>query len=158
MKRRALLSIASVVCSGGCLALNIDPQTSSQRIKNHTFTIYEPESEGFERMPGPTEHPVVSFDLDSLKITVRGALYVGSSECNQVSLKDISYDVDAERLTVSVGSSDTARSQNNCSLDESVDAYRLVVTMRERLPKSVTVNQSGDPSAKSVTVSGPNEP
>ncbi|WP_435152038.1 hypothetical protein [Haladaptatus sp. DFWS20] len=152
MKRRSLLTVTAVTLSGGCLASLGDVSGGSQYIVNREFTEYQPESDGFERAPGPTDKPTVSFESESKQVVVRGALFVGSSQCHRADLKDVSYDATSKTLTVRVGSGDTSNSGNSCTADESADAYRLVVTMKERLPETFRVEQIDDPSAKSTTV------
>ncbi|GAA0246886.1 hypothetical protein ACFFQF_05775 [Haladaptatus pallidirubidus] len=152
MKRRALLAATALTLSEGCLTSLTSTPNGSRPVADRKFTIYELDSDASERSPGPTEKPTVSFGLASKQVIVLGSLYVGLSQCNKAELKDVSCDADSETLTVRVGNGDKSHSGNSCTADESADAYRLVVTMKEQLPKTVRVEQVGDPSAKSVTV------
>lgn len=155
MKRRALLSLAALTFFGGCIGDLSGVTNRSHSITGRKFTIYESGSPDVNDFPGPTEQPIVSFKPESKQVIVRAALYVGSSTCNKADLKDVSYNEGSQTLTVTVGNTDTSSwLGGGCTADESADAYRLVVTMKEQLPTTVRVKQTGS-SAKSVTVRRP---
>ncbi|WP_139136084.1 hypothetical protein [Haladaptatus sp. W1] len=154
MKRRVFLSVTALALGSGCLNIGGTAE-GFDSIADYEFTIYESSFDRTTNFPGPTEQPIVSFKPESKQVIVRGALFVGSSTCNKADLKDVSYSETSQTLTVKVGSTDTSSwFSGSCTGDESADAYRLVVTMKEQLPTTVRVKQTGS-SAKSVTVRRP---
>jgi hypothetical protein len=154
MRRRVFLSTTALTLCSGCLNIGSTAKGFDSNA-DYEFTIYESSTESPNGFPGPTEQPIVSFKPQSNRVIVRGALFVGSSTCNKADLKDVSYNENSQTLTVKVGKTDTSSwLSGSCTAEESADAYRLVVTMKEHVPTTVTVKHAGT-MAQSVTVRRP---
>jgi hypothetical protein len=81
--------------------------------------------------------PEVSF-LEN-KITVRGVLRYGSSNCNTVGLGPTRYDPKNDHLIVEVVPKSEEWFEDSCALDIQAASYSVSVTFRLSDPRAVTV-------------------
>ncbi|MFB9808015.1 hypothetical protein ACFFQF_23740 [Haladaptatus pallidirubidus] len=153
MKRRTTLSfltagLVSIIsgCLTGSIRDAVTPTSANGAIEATSFQIL-----GNDANPGQSGNPpTVRFNGETKQVIITGRLYVGSIECNEAVLQNVTYKQSENRLSVVVthGKSD-AHPDNQlfgsgvCDAAMSSDAYRAVVTFRKRLPGRVLATERG---------------
>ncbi|MFC6837425.1 hypothetical protein [Halomarina ordinaria] len=148
MRRRTLL-VGTLPLLAGCLTSvsgesSDDPRTTDEPFGTVTFERRDPGSVRTgpvsEVESGVSEDaPVIAVDGESVR--VQGALAVGSSECKEVALGDVTYESGV--LTVEIVDGKSANHPDNrlfgggCSDDMSVDGYEVGVRFDEAPPTRV---------------------
>lgn len=150
MNRRAvLIGVCSLLATGGCLDRAL---LGDEAIANREFTAYEPGSDFYDAAPPVDKPPQVTFDQEATTVEVTGKLFVGSSTCHQAALKESTYDADADTFAVTLGSGQKPNSGNACTGDESIDAYRALITFDEQLPATVEATELDNPGETETRV------
>ena len=152
-RRRALGGVASLLAGGVVLdrfVLGTGP------IVEREVSAFDPGTEFYDAAPEVTAPPRVTFLPNGRRVRIVGKLFVGSSSCDRAGLERATYDGGADTLRVTVGSEAKPGSGHGCTGDESADAYRVSVTFEERLPGTVAVEETGDPTNRATTVKNPN--
>lgn len=152
MNRRTALGGLCALATTGCLA-RIVP--GSGPVVERELTVYEPGTAVYESAPDVTAPPRVTFEPDETRVRVVGRLFVGSSTCHEAALERVAYDGSSDALRVVVGSGEKPRSGDACTGDESVDAYRALITFDERLPDTVVAEETGGVEDTGTTVRNP---
>lgn len=133
----------------GCLSESI--LSPSNAIAGTEVTVYRPGSDFAETAPDFTEPPRIEFKPSVEEVVVVGTLVVGSSRCTEAVVKTAEYSRDEEILRIAVGSGPTERNHDVCTGDQSVDAYRVVVTLEGVYPETVVATEVGTQGRRSKT-------
>lgn len=142
MNRRGFLALVGVNATAGCTTNVLSSsKTNSGPIANKTFTAYQPGSDFFKTAPDVSAPPDVGFDRGETRVRVIGKLFVGSSECNKAILEQATYDENIETLHVVVGGGQKQHSKSDCTMEETPDAYRTLVTFENELPNAVVATE-----------------
>jgi hypothetical protein len=139
MNRRTLLGgLGGLLATAGCIG-QLTPESAA--IESKELAAYDPEDAFFDETPGVRDPPKIAFVEAESQVRVTGKLYVGSSTCNKAALKEVSYNEKTDTLRLTVGSGEKENSGNFCTGDESVDAYRAIITFRNQLPQTVVATE-----------------
>ncbi|MGB9957649.1 hypothetical protein ACOZ4B_14835 [Haloferax prahovense] len=135
MNRRTLLGgLGGLLTTVGCLG-QLTPESAT--LESQELTSFDPEDAFYDETPGVRDPPKISFVEAETQVHVTGKLYVGSSTCNKAAFKEVSYNRKTDTFRLTVGSGEKETTGNVCTEDESVDAYRAVITFRNQLPQTV---------------------
>lgn len=139
MKRRALLGgLGGLLATAGCMG-QLTP--GSAAIERRELTAYDPDDAFYDGAPDVSDPPKITFDEAETQVRVTGKLFVGSSTCNKAILTEASYERDSDTLRLTVGSGEKENAGNSCTADESIDAYRAIITFTEQLPQTAVATE-----------------
>lgn len=133
----------------GCVSgLTLD---SSDAVVGAEITVYQPDSDFASDAPGFPEPPRIEFHPGAEQVVVVGSLVVGSSSCDEAILEAAEYDRNEDTLRITVGNGPRDDAGNECTGDESVDAYRVTVTFEGAYPGTVVATEAGSEGRRSTT-------
>ncbi len=145
MRRRELLASAGVAASAGCFGQLVGEKWSGEHVQNVTFSARD--ATGKMDIDGS---PTVEFRPEPKQVVVTGALWVGSSQCNEANVDSLSYDSTRDVFDVLVVDGKSEAHPDNqlfgsgsCTGDMSADAYELVATFRDFVPNTVVATEVG---------------
>lgn len=133
----------------GCTFLSTSG--SSQTKVSTEITVYEPGSDFAEAAPEFTEPPRVEFEPNTNQVVIVGTLVVGSSQCDRAVVETAEYNRDEDTLRLIVGSGTAQHAGDECTGDQSVDPYRVIVTFEDEYPGTVVATEVGSEGRRSTT-------
>lgn len=152
MHRRVFLmfTTAGMAAGSGCLAwAGVGGRVQTpEHVESFSFTITE---EG----GGPVTSPSISFDSEEREVHVVGTMWAGNP-CQEAQLKTIDYETQTDELSVLIGVGKKPFAFN-CPDSLGADTYEVVITVRSRLPETVTAthrNFQGDTATTTASPSG----
>jgi hypothetical protein len=157
-RRTVLLSVAASASVGtGCLSAGSGGSagTPSDPIVAQSFEVVARNQGGDVDAP-----PAISFEPSSNRVIVTGAMWKGNP-CKAAALTDVTYDADADELSVVVGvRKDRSLWERVSGCPDSLGSvqYEAVVEFRDGLPATVTATEQ-PPSAfesRTTTAQNPN--
>lgn len=153
MKRRTLLPSIAVgaIGSAGCVAQTSGgdptntptPTDMPEQVESVEFSILK---EGAESPAAPT----VEFVPSKNQIRITGTMWAGNP-CHEAHLESLTYDAQEDELDVLVH---VKKVRSGCPDSLGTDTYEVLITMRSRLPETVTATQKDiDGESETTTAS-----
>ena len=88
--------------------------------------------------------------FDGNQVVVDGTIW-GSNGCKTADLTDISYDASADKLSLSVGTTEMPDAGDMCAQAIMEINYRATVTFEDGLPDTVSISHDSDDGLNPVT-------
>lgn len=146
MNRRALLSTLAILPSvgvAGCLGRRAATDSDSVSLPDPVSELeFEITDTGFD----PRDDPVISVTEGPSEATVEGAIWVGSENCTEATLTDVSFDGTDDSIALRVGPGksdehpDTRLLGGSCDEAMSADGYQIEISVEDNV-RAITVTE-----------------
>lgn len=167
MKRRALLGTVATLAVAGCTASDLadggadttrttqpteSPTRSTTRLADGVESTQFSWTRSVSARSKVDDPPAVSFP-GSNRVTVEGVIHYGSSACDRIALREVTYEDGA--LEVAVEAAPKADQPKTCTDDIAAGVYTVDVSLTGGLPARVVVTEHAYEETKRHTATPP---